>query len=77
MNGAALSMKKISSSYLGIALVAILAYIATVLANTPFIKSTGMSPVVLGVIVGMIFGNTLPVPILDRLKPGTAFAAKY
>lgn len=36
-----------------------------------------MSPVVLGILVGMIFGNALPAPILERLKPGTAFAAKY
>lgn len=55
----------------------ILAVIATFMAQNSFVKSTGMSPVVLGIIVGMIFGNTLPVGVLDRLKPGTAFVAKY
>ena len=78
MNGAAsISMKKISSAYLGIALMIVLALLATVISQTKVVKSTGMSPVVLGVIIGMIFGNALPPGILDKLKPGTAFAAKY
>ena len=55
----------------------IMAAIATLTAQNSFVKSTGMSPVVLGIIIGMIFGNTLPVSVLDRLKPGTAFVAKY
>jgi len=78
MNGAiSLSIKKISSAYLGIILVVILAAIATFTAQNTFVKSTGMSPVVLGILVGMIFGNTLPAGVLERLKPGTAFAVKY
>lgn len=55
----------------------VLAIIATYISQNPFVRSTGMSPVVLGIIVGMIFGNTLPASILDRLKPGTVFSAKY
>lgn len=78
MNGAvSMSMKKISSGYLGVILVMALAALATLLAHTEWVRSTGMSPVVLGIIVGMIFGNTLPAGVLERLRPGTAFAVKY
>jgi uncharacterized integral membrane protein (TIGR00698 family) len=72
------AMKKISSAYLGVALIIILAIISSFIAQNPAVKSTGMSPVVLGIIVGMIFGNTLPAGIfMERLKPGIAFSAKY
>ena len=78
MSGAiSMSIKKISSGYLGVALVMALAAIATLVAQTEWVRSTGMSPVVLGIIVGMIFGNTLPAGVLERLKPGTTFAVKY
>jgi uncharacterized integral membrane protein (TIGR00698 family) len=78
MNGTtSISLKKISSAYLGVLLVIMLAAIATFASQNSFVKSTGMSPVVLGIIVGMIFGNTLPAGVLERLKPGTAFAVKY
>lgn len=73
----AMSMKKISSGYLGVVLVMTLAAIATLLAHMEWVGATGMSPVVLGIIVGMIFGNTLPAGALGRLRPGTAFAVKY
>lgn len=67
-------MKKI---YQGIVFVFILAAIATLIAQTDFIRSMGMSPVVLGIIIGMILGNSLPATVIDRLKPGTAFTVQY
>ena len=70
-------MKKLSSVYPGIALVTVLALIAFYISRIDVVSSSGINPVVLGIIIGMVFGNTLPAPILDRLKPGTAFVAKY
>ena len=55
----------------------LLAAIATWISQIEVVKSAGMSPVVLGIVVGMIFGNTLPVGALERLKPGTTFSVKY
>lgn len=78
MNGAlSLSMKKILSASSGVVLVIILAVIAMFTAETAFVRSTGMSPVVLGIIIGMIFGNTLAPGILERLKPGISFSVTY
>ncbi len=74
---ASISMKKISSAYLGIAVIIVLALIATYISQLAVVRSTGMSPVVLGILIGMIFGNTLPTAVIERLKPGTAFAVKY
>lgn len=72
-----LSMKNITATYLGIVVVMVLAAIATFFAQTPVVRSVGMSPVVLGIIVGMIFGNILPAGVMDRLKPGIAFSVKF
>ena len=43
--------KRISSVYIGIALSVLIAVAATFIAQTSFVKSSGMSPVVLGIIV--------------------------
>ena len=69
--------KRISSIYIGIALSILIAVAATFIAQTSFVKSSGMSPVVLGIIAGIVLGNALPSVISDKLKSGTAFATKY
>lgn len=70
-------MKNFSSSFAGLALVTALAVLATYISRVPFIQNAGLGPVVLGILVGMVFGNTLPATVLDRLKPGSAFAVTY
>lgn len=70
-------MNKISSAFPGVGTVIILAFVATMAAQTDLVRATGMSPVVLGIVAGMIFGNILPAGILERLKPGTVFSVKY
>lgn len=78
MSGAlTFSVKRISSMWLGIGLVMLFAFIATFISQIPLVQSTGISPVVLGIIIGIFFGNILPAYIEEKIKPGTAFATKY
>ncbi|MBI3500317.1 MAG: YeiH family putative sulfate export transporter [Bacteroidetes bacterium] len=69
--------KRISSSYFGILFSILIAIAAIFIAQTSFVKSSGMSPVVIGIIMGIIFGNALPSSISEKLNTGTAFATKY
>ncbi len=70
-------MSKILSAFWGLLVVIVLAALATYTAETAFIRSTGISPVVLGIVLGMILGNILPPTATHRLKPGAVFAVKY
>lgn len=69
--------KKTPSMLFGIAIVFLFALVSTFLSQLSVIQASGISPVVMGIIIGIIFGNTLPSTINERLKPGTAFATKY
>ena len=72
-----LPAKGISSVYFGIILAALIAVAATYIAQISFVKSAGMSPVVIGIILGIVLGNSIPSFLTDKLKSGTAFASKY
>src|ERR1051326_981672 len=71
------SEKETSSVYFGIIFSALIAAGTTFLAQTSFVKSSGMSPVVLGIIFGIVIGNVIPSTISEKMKSGTAFATKY
>lgn len=61
----------------GIILVAVFALGATLISNIGFVKETGISPVIVGIILGLVFGNVIPSSVLVKLKPGIVFSVKY
>ena len=78
MSGALLfTEKRMLTIWPGIILVVLFAFVSTFISQIPFIEAAGISPVVLGMITGIIFGNILPGVINEKLKPGTAFATRY
>ncbi len=60
----------------GIVLVAFIATIATFIAKIPHIKALAISPLVIGIILGIIFANTLRSKIPQSWLPGVLFSAK-
>lgn len=63
-----------SHSWFGFAFVALLAIFCNLIISLPFMTSTGISPLVIAILVGMLIGNTLPLP--TTWTPGIQFAAK-
>ena len=60
----------------GIVFVAIFAVIATLIAKIPAIKALGFSPLVIGIVLGIIFSNTMHHKIPESFHPGITFSAK-
>jgi len=61
---------------LGILLVAFFAIIATFIALIPHIKALAISPLVIGIVLGIVFANTLRTRIPQTWLPGILFSAK-
>ena len=70
-----MNTSKINKLY-GIFLVAIIAIIATFIAKIPAIKNLAISPLVIGIILGIIFANTVRSKIPQSWLPGILFSAK-
>jgi len=60
----------------GIALVALFASIASMLAQIQQVQKLAISPLVIGILLGMIFANTLRQKIPKTWLPGVLFSAK-
>ncbi len=60
----------------GIMLVAFIATIATIIAKLHHIKALAISPLVIGIILGTVFANTLRNKIPQSWLPGVLFSAK-
>ena len=60
----------------GIILVAIIAAIATFIAKIPSVKALAISPLVIGIAIGIVFANTLRNKIPENWLPGILFSAK-
>lgn len=60
----------------GIIFVAILASAATMIADINFIKSIGISPLVIGIIIGIFYANTLHNKTPREWSGGITFSAK-
>lgn len=61
----------------GLLFVAFFAAIATFISMIPVVKSTGMSPLIIGVIVSMIYGNTLRKNLPQKWLMGIIYSTKY
>ncbi|NDV79754.1 YeiH family protein [Dysgonomonas sp. 511] len=70
-------MKKINKPFIfGILFVALFALIATLIAETEAVRYLSFSPLIVGIILGMIYGNTLRKYTPHEWWPGITFSAK-
>ena len=60
----------------GIIFVAIFAAAATMIAQISFVKALGISPLVIGIVMGIFYANTLHNHIPREWDPGITFTAK-
>lgn len=61
---------------LGVLLVAVLAGIAYFIAKIPTIKDLGISPLIIGIVLGMALTHTPASKIIHKWKEGVIFSAK-
>jgi len=67
---------KSASFYKGFFLVIALAAIATWLASFDFLKSLAISPLIVGIVLGIFFGNTLRAKFPQDWSPGIIYNTK-
>jgi len=72
----AFSKKNRNGTLFGIFFVAIFAAAATLVADTSLIKGLGISPLVIGIVMGIIYANTLHQHIPSQWGPGIVFSGK-
>jgi len=60
----------------GVALVAVFAAIATAISHIGFVKHLGFSPLVIGIVLGIIYANLFHHKAPEHLQPGITFSAK-
>lgn len=61
----------------GIWLVALTAMAALYAANIPFIKALGLSPLLLAILIGLFYGNTLSSQLPNGWAHGVRYCTKY
>jgi len=64
------------STLKGVILVAIFAILATYISTLNFIKTLGFSPLVIGIVLGIIYANTIESKMPKELSKGITFSAK-
>ncbi len=64
------------NSLYGVMLVSMVAACATLLAHTNTLQSLAISPLIIGIVLGIILGNTLCRYLPTQWRPGIQFSAK-
>lgn len=70
------SPAKRKDTFSGIFLVAVFATAATLIADISFVKHMGISPLVVGIVLGIVFANTLHNRIPSAWEGGITFSGK-
>ncbi len=65
-----------NNTFKGIGFVAIFAFAATAIADLPFFSHLQISPLIIGIVLGIIYANTLRHHIPAEWGPGIQFSAK-
>ena len=60
----------------GILLIALFSFAALYLAEVPFIKHLSLSPLIVGIILGMLYANSLRNKLPETWVPGIKFCTK-
>jgi uncharacterized integral membrane protein (TIGR00698 family) len=68
--------EKVKGTVYGVLFVAIFSFIANMISNVSYFKSLGISPLVIGIVIGMIYANTLYSYTPKKWFIGVTFSAK-
>jgi len=60
----------------GLALVSVLTIVAIFIAKVPAIEQLGFSPLVIGIVMGIIYANTIRSRVPEHFQEGVVFSAK-
>jgi len=63
-------------TFMGLGFVALIAIIASFISQIPTVQKMGISPLVVGIVIGIIFANTLHHKMPTSWETGITFAAK-
>ncbi|QEZ88996.1 YeiH/YadS family membrane protein [Aliarcobacter cibarius] len=69
--------KIIINTFIGIIFVGIIAYLSTIISKFQFFDELGISPLIVGIFLGMIYANTIRLKFPSYFKEGIIFATKY
>ncbi len=72
----AFSKENRANTLSGILFVALFSASATYLADFPFLKNLGISPLIVGILLGMVYANTLRNKLPNEWVPGIQFSMK-
>jgi len=72
----AFSKENIRYTLNGILFVALFSIAAIQISEIPFIKNLAISPLIIGIVIGMIYANTLRNQLPSEWAPGIIFSAK-
>ena len=64
------------NTFYGVLFVAIFAVIATFISKVDFFLKLGISPLIIGIILGIIYANTIKSKVPDYFESGILFSAK-
>lgn len=68
--------KEKAATYHGILLIALFSLAAFYVSDLPFVKSLSLSPLIVGIILGMLYANSLRGHLPDTWVPGIKFCTK-
>ena len=60
----------------GVLLMAVFAVVATAIAQTPWMQQLRFSPLIVGIVLGMVFANTWRKKLPESWSPGIVFCSK-
>lgn len=70
------SPTKRTGTLMGISFVAFIATLSTIISEFDTVKGLGISPLVVGIVIGIIFANTIHHTIPHSWESGITFSAK-
>ena len=70
------SLSNRNSTLMGIGFVALITILATLISQISAVQSLGISPLVVGIVIGIIFANTLHHKMPTSWESGVTFSAK-
>ena len=65
-----------ASTLHGLLLIALFTFASFYLADLPFVKSLSLSPLIVGILLGTIYANTLRIKLPEEWVPGIKFCTK-
>ena len=69
--------KQIINTFYGVILVSFFALIATIIAEVDFFKNLGISPLIIGIVLGIFYANSLKSKFSKIFQDGITFSTKY